>query len=414
MADLILGNSEMLRILLCPNAFKSSLTAAEAIAAIEAGISRVFALEPNSCVDSDRKTLWQPVALPMADGGDGTMAAIVGGSAGSLFSSVVRGPLGKPVHAHWGRLGEPDEETAVIEMAEAAGLRLLTKQEYNPLLSSTYGVGQLIKAAVEAGCEKIVIGIGGSATNDGGAGMAQALGIRLLDSNSQDLPPGGAALKKLSRIEVPAGILPQHTEFIAACDVNNPLCGPQGASAIYGPQKGADAEMVKVLDDALCHYADIIKRDLGLDIANIPGAGAAGGLGAGLMAFCGARLESGVDLIMDLLHFDEKLDAVDLVITGEGRLDSQTSMGKVIAGVAKRAKIRNIPVLALVGSIEKGAGAAMAANGLTAALSITDGPLRLEEAIRDAYQLLADTSERAARLLDIDLSARKRESILKP
>lgn len=400
---MISKNKNMICIVVCPNTYKSSLTASVAARAMKQGISRVYNCDYSDTNKMDNRPLCKIISIPLADGGDGTAEALIDNVGGTFHTTRVRGPLGKSVMAKWGRLGGKDADTAVIEMAEASGLRLLHKSEYDPLHASTYGVGQLIKSAVEAGCTRIVVGIGGSATNDGGAGMAQALGVRLLDSDGRDLPPGGAALQNLKCIDVSASILTTNIAFTAACDVNNPLCGPLGASAIFGPQKGSNSEMVETLDYALNSYSKVIERDLGIALADIPGSGAAGGLGAGLMAFCGARLVSGVDLVLDLVRFDDKLRDVDLIVTGEGRLDTQTAMGKVIAGVARRAKIKNIPVIALVGSIEEGAEAALISEGLNAALSITDGPLLLEDAVKDAYRLLTDTSERVARLLSIRL-----------
>ncbi len=256
-----------------------------------------------------------------------------------------------------------------------------------------------MRAALEAGCRTLIVGIGGSATNDGGAGMAQALGARLLDAEGNDLPPGGAALRQLARIDLSGFRLPPEAQVIVACDVDNPLVGPEGASAIYGPQKGATPEMVQELDAALAHYAEVLRAQLGVKVADIPGAGAAGGLGAGLLAFCQATLRPGTEMVLDVLQFDARLRECRLAITGEGKLDAQTARGKVVAGVARRARAAGVPVVALAGSVGEGAEERLRQEGLTVALSIVDGPLPLEEALQRAYVLMADAAERLARLL---------------
>ncbi len=378
-----INNNVHLRVLLCPNAFKGSLTAARAAQAMTAGAARLGRPEITT------------VSLPLADGGDGTLETLVAATAGEIFNAVVQGPTGVPVAARWGRLGGAMRDTAVIEMAEASGLRLLTAAQYDPENASTYGVGQLMRLALEAGCRTLLVGIGGSATNDGGAGMAQALGARFLDSDGAELPPGGAALRNLAQIDRAAFFLPPGTRVIAACDVDNPLAGPEGAARIYGPQKGAAPAQIEMLDAALAHYGEI----LGQDVAAIPGAGAAGGLGAGLLAFCNAELRPGIDLVMEAAGFDAALACCNLVLTGEGRLDGQTGRGKVIAGVAKRAKAANVPVVALAGALADGAEAALRPEGLTAALSILDAPQTTESAMRDAYSLLESATERVLRLL---------------
>ena len=328
------------RLLICPNAYKGSFTADEAARAIENGWKR--ADHPGSALR------WEVERLPLADGGDGTLETLIAATGGAVVEETVRGPLGTPIRAVWGRLGGKRRDTAVIEMAKASGLALLRPEEYDPLRATTFGTGQLMRAAMDAGCRKIVIGIGGSATTDGGAGMAQALGARLLDSSGQELPAGGAALLNLTAIDMRSFCV-QGLEITAACDVNNPLCGPHGAAAVYGPQKGAGRAEIEALDRALAHYASVLKTQVGVDVADLPGAGAAGGLGAGLTAFCRASLRSGLDMVMDVIDFDARLKGCDLVLTGEGRLDGQTTRGKVVAGVAMRAKALNIPVIALAG-----------------------------------------------------------------
>ncbi len=379
-------------ILICPNAFKGSLTASDAARAIAEGVARVGTYET--------------LCLPLADGGDGTLETLVEATGGSLHSVVVRDPLGRAVHAAWGRLGGAQRDTAVIEMAQASGLRLLSPAEYDPLHASTFGTGELMLHALEAGCRKLLVGIGGSATNDGGAGMAQALGFRLLDGEGRELPPGGSALARLERIEIDASRLPFGLEVIVACDVDNPLSGPEGAAAVYGPQKGATAAQVQELDTALIHYAAILHRTFGRSVAEEPGAGAAGGLGAGLMAFCAARLQPGTEMALEVTGFDALLAGCDLVLTGEGRIDGQTARGKVIAGVARRAKAAGVPVIALAGSVAEGAEAQLRPEGLTAALSIVNGPLSVEDAMREGYRLLGDAAERAVRILEIGAATR--------
>lgn len=379
------GTSRFRRILLCPNAFKGSLTAIDAARAMAEGVARAGAFEA--------------VCLPLADGGDGTLETLVEATGGSLHTVVVRDPLGRPVTAAWGRLGGAQNDIAVIEMAQASGLRLLRPEEYDPLHASTWGTGELMQHALDAGCRRLLVGIGGSATNDGGAGMAQALGFRLLDREGKELPPGGSVLARLDRIEIDSRRLPSGWEVIVACDVDNPLCGPEGAAAIYGPQKGATPAQVRELDTALAHYASILHRTFGRAVAEVPGAGAAGGLGAGLLAFCAARLQAGTEMVLEVTGFDALLANCDLVLTGEGRIDGQTTRGKVVAGVARRAKKAGVPVVALAGSVEEGAEAQLRPEGLTAAFSMVPGPLSVEEAMREGYRLLGNAAERTMRLL---------------
>src|SRR5438477_8650749 len=327
-----------MRIVIAPNAFKGSLSALEAATAIGEGIR-------NAVPDAEL------VLVPIADGGDGTVDALVAATQGERRTLRVRGPLGDPVDAEYGLID--GGSTAVIEMAKAAGLALVPKDKRDPRITTTYGVGELLQHAYDAGARHFIVGIGGSATNDGRAGMAQALGYHLLDEQGHQLPPGGLALNKLARIHV-GGV---HADWKAAvvdvaCDVSNPLTGPSGASAVYGPQKGATPEMVAELDAGLQRLAEVIQRDLGVDVDSLPGAGAAGGLGAGLVAFAGARLRPGAEMVMEALKLDETLKGVDLVITGEGRLDSQTArFGKGPAAVARHARKAGIPVVGLAGGI---------------------------------------------------------------
>jgi glycerate kinase len=391
------------RLLVCPNAFKGSLTALQAARAIRDGIERAIAAPAPVLTGETGAGRVQIILLPLADGGDGTLETLVEGTGGTLYRERVSGPLGAPVEAWWGRLGGTQRDTAVIEMAQASGLRLLRPGEADPRRASTYGTGQLMLSAASAGCRTLIVGIGGSATNDGGAGMAQALGARLLDAAGRDLPPGGAALRNLARIDTRGWLLPPDVHVLVACDVDNPLCGPEGAAAVYGPQKGASREMVEELDAALAHYAAILRAQRDADVAALPGAGAAGGLGAGLIAFCGARLRPGVEMVFEVTDFDARLRQCGLVFTGEGRLDAQTARGKVIAGVGRRALRAGVPVVALAGALSDEAEALLRPLGVTAAFSIADGPLTVEEAMRDAYRLLAAAAERVWRLLALRL-----------
>ncbi|MCS6862267.1 MAG: glycerate kinase [Abditibacteriales bacterium] len=378
-----------MKIVLAPNAFKGCLSAPQVCDALAEGIRRVL---PDADI----------IKVPVADGGDGTVESLVSATGGQLFTREVTDPLGGRVTARFGVLG--DGATAVIEMAEASGLRLVPPEKRNPLITTTFGTGELIRAALEKGCRKLIIGIGGSATNDGGAGMAQALGVRLLDANGNDLPFGGAALARLARIDV-SGLAGTHRPYesltvVVACDVDNPLCGDKGASAIYGPQKGATPEMVRQLDAALCHYAAVLKRDLGKDVANVPGAGAAGGLGAGLMAFLDARLERGVNIVLRAVNMRERVRHAQLVFTGEGAIDGSTVFGKAPVGVAYTAKEFGVPVVAVVGAA--GAGyEEVYAHGIDVVVPIPLRPMTLEEAISDAHRLIAAAAERAMRLVRI-------------
>ena len=309
----------------------------------------------------------------------------------------VLAPLENEVDAPFGILS--DGETAVIEMASASGLTLVAPHERNPLRTTTYGTGQLIHAALEAGCRRLIIGIGGSATNDGGAGMAEALGVRLLDTNGKQIRRGGGNLGQLASIDV-TGLHPAivETETVVACDVNNPLTGSDGASHVYGPQKGATPEMIETLDGHLGHFDKILTHTFGKSFNDIPGAGAAGGLGAGLMAFLNAELRLGIDIMIDAVNLKERVKGAAVVFTGEGQLDFQTAFGKTPVGVAKVAKAYDIPVIAIAGGIAEGAEAVYDA-GIDAMLGIVQEPVSLENAVTDASRLIADTTEQAARLI---------------
>ncbi|MDQ6420413.1 glycerate kinase [Paenibacillus sp. LHD-117] len=358
-----------MRVLVAPDSYKGSLTAAEVAACMEKGILDVL---PQAAV----------IKLPIADGGEGTVDAIVNATGGQLHQVEVLGPLGEPVTATFGVMG--DGQTAVVEMASASGLLLIAKDRLNPLRTTTYGTGQLIQAALDQGCRRIVIGIGGSATNDGGAGMAQALGVRFFNDQGSELSYGGGELISLSRVDV-SGLDPRvaDCEIIVASDVTNPLCGPEGASFVFGPQKGATPEMAQRLDDGLRNYGRVIHERLGIDVRNVPGAGAAGGLGAGLIAFLSARMSRGIDIVLEAIEFEKRVQEADLVITGEGRTDSQTAFGKAPAGVAALAKKYNKPVICVSGGISLDTKALHEA-GIDVIIGATQSPMSLEEAMANA------------------------------
>ena len=334
--------------------------------------------------------------VPMADGGEGTTQALVDALGGDMIPVAVTDPMGGRVLALWGILS--DGVTAVIEMAVASGLSLVPSEKRNPLLATTYGTGELIRHALEKGCRRFIIGIGGSATNDGGAGMAQALGARLLDGKGEAIAFGGAALSSLEHIDI-STLDPRlaDCDVLLACDVDNPLCGSSGASCVYGPQKGATKGMVAQLDKALSHYADVIKRDIGIDIRDVPGAGAAGGLGAGLMVFLKAKLQPGVEVIIEATGLSEHLKGASLVFTGEGRIDGQTACGKTPVGVARQAKEFGLPVIAIAGEIGDGYQAVFK-QGIDSVFSIAPGPISLAQSQSLAEELTADAAERALRL----------------
>ncbi|WP_158736800.1 glycerate kinase [Alteribacillus sp. YIM 98480] len=365
-----------MQIILAPDSFKGSLSSPDVGAAIKKGVE---AAVPEASVK----------VMPLADGGEGTVDALVRGTNGSFFKTAVQGPLGERVEATWGILG--DGKTAVIEMAEASGLPLVEKNRLNPLQASTYGTGQLIETALDHGCTKVILGIGGSATNDGGAGMASALGIQFLDKNGEELPAGGESLLYLDQI-VTDNLDPrlQQTEIMVACDVTNPLCGPNGASEIYGPQKGAAPDMIKTLDKALLHYANMIKEQLSINIIDVPGSGAAGGLGGGLLAFLNGELRPGIDIVLEVIEIEKELQRADLVITGEGKTDKQTTFGKAPMGVGQRAQRTRIPVICISGSLAHGYEQ-LEKHGIQACFSILDEPKTLEEAMNETDRLIEET-----------------------
>jgi glycerate kinase len=376
-----------MKIVIAPDSFKGTLTAREATAAMAEGVLRVW---PHA----------QIVLLPLADGGEGTADALISATQGRLVTAAVTGPLGEPVEASFGILGssglhDPGGCCAVVEMAQAAGLGLVPADRRDPRITTTNGVGELLRAAVDRGATEIIVGLGGSATNDGGAGAMRALGARFLDGNANELPDGGAALGRLARIDMGGFVFPVgRVSVTAASDVRNPLIGPNGASAVYGPQKGATSEMVAELDAALANYAAIVKRDLGVDVADLPGAGAAGGLGAALAAFLEASFKPGIDVVLDVARFETQVAGADLVLTGEGRLDGQTLCGKTISGLLSRANGLRIPVGAFGGSADTTAVAELRARGLLFALPLVQGAVTLEQAMSRPYATLADAVAR--------------------
>ncbi len=377
-----------MRVVVAPDSFKGCLTALEVGEALKAGI---LSVQRQAVVD----------VVPMADGGEGTVRSLVDASSGQMLRTEVLDPLGRPIMAEFGLMG--DGKTSVIEMAAASGLPLLDDSERNPMVTTTYGTGQLIKAALDTGATRLIVGIGGSATNDGGAGVAQALGVKLLDEAGCEIGRGGGSLKRLARIDV-SGIDPRiaDVEVMVACDVTNPLTGPDGASAVYGPQKGATPDMVEELDQALSHYAGVIRQQLGVDIAHVKGAGAAGGLGAGLMAFLRAALRPGVDIVIEATRLADRIAGADLIITGEGRLDSQTRMGKTPMGVARVAQQHGVPVVGVAGQVADDADV-LHDLGFAALIGIVDGPMTLTESVRSAQKLLIRTGARIIRLIEVGM-----------
>ncbi len=372
-----------MKIVIAPQGFKGGISGLEAARAIERG---VLAAVPEA----------ETVLIPVADGGDGTLHALVDATGGEIFSSTVTGPINQQVEAQWGVMG--DGRTAVIEMARASGLAMVPSRRRNPKVTTTLGTGEILKEALQQGSRRVIVGLGGSATNDGGAGMATALGARFLDSRGNALPTGGGALARLDRVDT-SGIVEQiaGAEIIAATDVTNPLCGPTGASAVYGPQKGASAEMVAELDAALLNFARVVSRDTGCDVLDIPGAGAAGGLGAGLMAFAGAKIQSGIDLVCEVLDFDSQLVGADLIITGEGRADRSTIFDKAPVGVARHAKAHGVPTVLLAGSLGEG-HEELYDHGVASVLCISDGAMTFQQALGRTGKMLEGTAERALRL----------------
>jgi len=386
-----------MRIVIAPDSFKESLSAMQVANEIESGFKMVL---PDA----------EFIKIPMADGGEGTVQSMVDATQGSIIDLDVTGPLGDSVHAHYGILGKNDDtncqaklNTAIIEMASASGLQHVPRSKRDPLFTTSYGTGELISDALNRGIKHIIIGLGGSATKDGGAGMAQALGIHLLDSKGNALPVGGGALLKLANIDLQdAHPLIAQCIFDVACDVGNPLCGDTGASAIFGPQKGATPKMLIALDTALSHYADVITQTGIQDRRDQAGAGAAGGMGLGVMAFLNATLKSGIDIVMETVKLDEKITGADLVITGEGRLDSQTLQGKTPMGVARIARAQNIPVIAIAGSVSDDANVLLD-HGIDSIFSITPRAIPLEEALASVQHNLQTCPRNIAALYAMKL-----------
>lgn len=370
--------------LLAPDSFKESMTAKEVCIAMEKGLRKVY---PEA----------QYIHVPMADGGEGTVQSLVDASGGQLYQKEVTGPLGTPVTAAYGIMG--DGSTGVIEMASASGIHHVNQNTRNPLITTTYGTGELIRECIDRGMNKIIIGIGGSATNDGGTGMAEALGVRFLDAEGQPLARGGGDLNRLTTIDI--SLLDprlQEVQLIVACDVTNPLCGEDGASRVFGPQKGATPEMVQQLDDNLNHYASMVKHQLDQDIAYLPGAGAAGGLGAGLMIFTQAVLQKGIDIVIEYSGLVEKLKQADFVFTGEGGIDSQTKFGKTPYGVARAAQASGKQVIAIAGYIGEGIDT-LYDEGIDAIFGIVPGASDLPSLLQAGPHNVERTCENIARIL---------------
>ena len=376
----------MTRYLCAPDSFKESLTAMEAARAMAQGIE-------NADHDAEVR------CLPMADGGEGTARALVDATGGSMRAVPVHDPLGRPVEGHFGLLA--DGTTAVVETAEASGLALLEAKERNPLIASSYGTGELMLAAVRSGAKRIIVGLGGSATNDAGAGLLQALGVRLLDKNGNDLAHGGAALANLTTIDIstmdPAL---KNVAITAACDVTNPLTGPTGASAVFGPQKGASKDDVATLDAALAHFAQVIDSQLGVAVNDVPGAGAAGGIGAALKGFLNAEFRPGIAIVIEQSGLDAAAQWADVVFTGEGSIDFQTKLGKTPAGVAETAKRHGKPVIAVAGHIGTGIDE-LHEVGIDAVFGIAPGAASLSELLADAAANVTRTTEQIVRTLQL-------------
>lgn len=371
-----------MKIIIAPNALKGCLTAAEAAQALARGVARAA---PNLEI----------MQIPVADGGDGLAEVLISALHGVQQTVVVSGPLGDPVSATFCHV--PARRLAAIEMATASGLALLAQDQLNPLQTTTRGTGELIRAALELSASHLIVGIGGSATNEGGIGMATALGARFLDGNGHPVQPVGGALLQIERIDL-SGLDPRlaTTRIEVICDVDNPLLGERGAARVYGPQKGAAPDQVEKLEAGLAHLADVIERDLGFKVRELPGAGAAGGLGAGLKAFLGAELRRGVDLVLDLVGLDEPLGDADLVLTAEGQIDFQTAFGKAPAGVAERARAHGVPCIAIAGSVGHGLDA-LHDLGVNAVFSLCPGPMSLEQAMAAGGDYLSAVAEQAVR-----------------
>ncbi|WP_122588078.1 glycerate kinase [Pseudomonas viridiflava] len=378
-----------MKIVIAPDSFKDSLSAQAVADAIASGLAEVW---PDA----------ELVKCPMADGGEGTVEAVLDACEGQWMSAQVSGPLGDSVAAQWGWLAQ--SRTAIIEMAMASGLQLLTLKQRDACLTSTEGTGQLISAALDAGAQRVILAIGGSATNDGGSGMLSALGARFLDRNDQPLPRGGRALTDLARIDL-SDLDPRlaNVRVEIAADVDNPLCGPTGASHIFGPQKGASPDQVLALDAALAHFADHSALTLGRDLRDSPGSGAAGGMGFAAKAYLNASFRAGIEVVADLTGLEQALVGADLVITGEGRFDAQTLRGKTPLGVARVAQRQRVPVIVLAGTLGEGYEQ-LYQHGISAAFALTSGPMDLEHACREAPRLLQERARDVARVWQLAAS----------
>lgn len=376
----------MMKIVIAPDSFKESLTALEVAKAIQTGFARIFP-DADYCL------------IPMADGGEGSVQSLIDATQGSLQKIIVKAPLVNSVEAFFGLSG--DKQTAFIEMAAASGLHLVPFEQRNPLITTSFGTGELIKAALDLGVKKILLGIGGSATNDAGAGMLQALGVKFLNSSQQEIGFGGEQLSQIERIDLSQlDSRLQNVEIIVACDVDNPLCGERGASAIFGPQKGATADMVQTLDSALAHFAEKVKQQLGIDIADKAGSGAAGGMGGGLQILPQVQLKAGVEIIIEATHLAEKLQDADLVITGEGRMDAQSIAGKTPIGVARTAKVFGKPVIAIVGCLREDYPVVYQ-HGIDAVFPIIRQLNTLEDTLKLGHDNLISAAENIARLYQL-------------
>ncbi len=377
-----------MKILIASDSFKNSLSALKVGASLKEGLLRAM---PKAKVK----------IVPMADGGEGTVESVIDATGGRRVKVKVHDPLMRKIEAEFGVSGDGD--TAVIEMAAASGIELIRPDERDPWITSTYGTGELIREALDEGCRTILLGIGGSATNDCGTGMAMALGVKFIDKEGDHLKHGGGVLGEVRDIDM-TGLDKRirKTSILVACDVSNPLTGPSGASLVYGPQKGADESMVNMLDSNLSVFAGLIHKQLGKDVESVPGAGAAGGLGAGLIAFLNGKLVQGVPAIAERIGLEESIKWADLVITGEGSIDFQTQFGKTPFGVAEIAKKHNKPVIAVAGTVSEGAEV-LYSKGIDAIVSIMDRPMTLEEAIRQTPYLLESTGERIGRLINLKI-----------
>lgn len=372
-----------MKLILAPDSFKESLTAVEAAEAMARGVRRAL---PDA----------EAVPLPVGDGGEGTMDVLLHALGGRVYRAEVTYPLGERGMAEYAVLG--DGRTAVVELARASGLHLVPRDRRDPLRTTTFGTGELIREALSHPVERLIVTIGGSATNDAGAGLLQALGARILDGSGRPVGFGGGSLGDVDRVDL-SSLHPRlrEVELLVACDVTNPLVGPRGASRVFGPQKGADAETVERLEANLTRFADVVRRDTGRPLHDEPGAGAAGGTGYALM-LCGGRLVSGIDLVLDTLGFDERLRGADYVLTGEGKIDDQTPGGKVIAGIVRRARKAGVPVIAFAGAVRPGYEP-LYGEGLLAVFGITPHPCSLEQALRESGANLSVAVENAVRLL---------------